>query len=363
MLETNSSLNIQYIEEQSRILRDAFIQTEKHQLRKTEKFLEHLNESVIAELKGFRQDYDQLWQSTVIELETHREKYQREMGMIGERLTLMADELVFQKRMIVVQSVLLLLSLGLVLFARSGKDYMELPLMQQVVTKSQSYLRRGHHLESPPGSPEMTSGRESSPEFRKGLRGLKRLATPGSEVRPGSRESDVSPTYERGVTPSSNGNPGLRFEPPTPEASLNGRSLYERSRSPTLSPDEVDAARFRETRSGPATPSGSRENEPLDWDSSAGDSPVSTREGGSSPVTERSPPLGKKKTVERRPSPLRFSESEAEGVEDEVECGVMQSIEEESYTAPTATARKHASEGSSDDGDTAGDIMTFDMFD
>ncbi|KAH6844471.1 UNC-like C-terminal-domain-containing protein [Alternaria rosae] len=101
-----NTLSLQYIEEQSRALRDAFVKVEKRQLAKTEKFLDHLNSTVMLELKSFRNMYDQLWQSTVIEIESMK-----------ERQHLMADELVWQKRMAVVQSTLLLLCLGLVLFA------------------------------------------------------------------------------------------------------------------------------------------------------------------------------------------------------------------------------------------------------
>jgi hypothetical protein len=252
MLETNSSLNIQYIEEQSRILRDAFIQTEKQQLRKTENFLSHLNDTVMAELKGFRQQYDQLWQSTVIELETHREQYQREMLAISSRLTIMADELVFQKRMIVVQSTLLLLCLGLIIFVRSGSSYMELPLMQQMMNKSHSVLKLS--FDSPPESP---SSRRTSP-----LRNARRLARTSSGTSEGSQGSP---------SPDRHNNPSLRFSPPTPSDA--GRS--ERDKSPSLSPEESHT--LRETRSGPATPSGTRENQQIEWDtplSIANDSPL-----------------------------------------------------------------------------------------
>ncbi|KAF2207120.1 hypothetical protein CERZMDRAFT_26602, partial [Cercospora zeae-maydis SCOH1-5] len=118
-LESNSTLSLQYIEEQSRILREAFSKVEKRQVATTNKFLSHLNETVMAELHGFRQAYDQLWQSTVIELENQRETHQREMLALSSRLTMVADELVWQKRMGIVQSALLLMCLALVLFGRS----------------------------------------------------------------------------------------------------------------------------------------------------------------------------------------------------------------------------------------------------
>ncbi|EMF12137.1 Sad1_UNC-domain-containing protein, partial [Sphaerulina musiva SO2202] len=118
-LESNSTLSLQYIEEQSRILREAFSKVEKRQVSTTSRFLTQLNETVMVELQGFRQAYDQLWQSTVIELEGQRETYQREMLALSSRLTMVADELVWQKRVGIVQSTLLLMCLVLVLFGRS----------------------------------------------------------------------------------------------------------------------------------------------------------------------------------------------------------------------------------------------------
>ncbi len=53
LLETNATLSLQYIEEQSQILRDAFSKVEKRQLAKTHAFLEDLNATVFAELRGF----------------------------------------------------------------------------------------------------------------------------------------------------------------------------------------------------------------------------------------------------------------------------------------------------------------------
>jgi hypothetical protein len=150
LLETNATLSLRYIEEQSKMLRDAFSKVDKKQMQKTNTFLEYLNGTVLGELKGFRQQYDQLWQSTVLELETQREQSQREVLAISARLSLLADELVFQKRMSIVQSMLLLLCLGLVLFSRSSQ--LELPLLQTVMAKSAIALP----FESPPTSPPDT---------------------------------------------------------------------------------------------------------------------------------------------------------------------------------------------------------------
>lgn len=153
-LESNSTLSLQYIEEQSRILREAFSKVEKRQVSTTSKFLAQLNETVMGELHGFRQAYDQLWQSTVIELEGQRETYQREMLALSSRLTMVADELVWQKRMGIVQSTLLLMCLALVLFGRSSNGALEMPLMQQLLNKSTTALSG---WDSPPNSPSPDS--------------------------------------------------------------------------------------------------------------------------------------------------------------------------------------------------------------
>lgn len=205
-LESNSTLSLQYIEEQSRILRDAFSKVEKRQVGSTSKFLSQLNETVMTELHGFRQAYDQLWQSTVIELEGQRETYQREMLALSARLTMVADELVWQKRMGIVQSTLLLLCLALVLFGRSSNGYIEMPLMQQMMNRSTAALRAG--WESPPNSPSPDS-RSPVSLFR---RKLWRSSTEPAGETGNLTDSEVS------RPPSKDGPPNVLVEPPSPSS-------------------------------------------------------------------------------------------------------------------------------------------------
>ncbi|OIW33936.1 hypothetical protein CONLIGDRAFT_570742, partial [Coniochaeta ligniaria NRRL 30616] len=117
-LETNTSLSLQYIEEQSRFLQEALQKMEKRQISRVDAFLDSLNKTVFAELRNVRAQYDQIWQSTVIALESQRDQSQRETVALSERLSLLADEVVFQKRMAILQSVLLLAALVLVIFSR-----------------------------------------------------------------------------------------------------------------------------------------------------------------------------------------------------------------------------------------------------
>ncbi|KAK4188699.1 UNC-like C-terminal-domain-containing protein [Podospora australis] len=119
-LESNTSLSLQYIEEQSRFLRDVLQKIERKQVTRVDSFLTSLNDTVLSELRNVRTQYDQIWQSTVIALETQRDQSQREIVALTTRLNVLADEVVFQKRMAIFQSILLLSCLVLVIFSSRG---------------------------------------------------------------------------------------------------------------------------------------------------------------------------------------------------------------------------------------------------
>jgi hypothetical protein len=120
LLESNTSLSLQYIEDQSRFLQEALLKMERKQIARVHGFLDTLNNTVLSELRSVRNQYDQIWQSTVIALETQRDQSQREIVALSDRLSLLADEVVFQKRMAILQSALLLACLALVIFSRVG---------------------------------------------------------------------------------------------------------------------------------------------------------------------------------------------------------------------------------------------------
>ncbi|KAL2873479.1 hypothetical protein SGCOL_011380 [Colletotrichum sp. CLE4] len=118
-LESNVSLSLRYIEDQSRYLQEIQKLAERKQLSRIDIFLDSLNKTVLSELRTVRQQYDQIWQSTVIALESQREQSQRETVALSSRLNILADEVVFQKRMAIVQAILLLSCLILVIFSRA----------------------------------------------------------------------------------------------------------------------------------------------------------------------------------------------------------------------------------------------------
>jgi len=207
LLESNSTLSLQYIEEQSRILRDAFAKVEKRQLAKTSTFLYTLNTTVLDEMRDFRNQYDHLWRSTVLELSSQRAQSQQEIVALGSRLTILADEVVFQKRIAILQFLLILVCLGLVLFSRSSSPisaYLELPpVIQHAFNKSSSGpSRHAADFDTPPASPSSTR-----PPSRYGFW--------GRDTRSHGRgPSDISGiSNDEGRT-----SPDIEYSPPTPRS-------------------------------------------------------------------------------------------------------------------------------------------------
>jgi hypothetical protein len=226
-----------------------------------------------------RIQYDQIWQSTVLELESQRERVDSELLAVSSRLTLLADEIIFQKRLSIVQSLLLLLCLVFVIFSRSSaatSSYLELPLIQNILARSQSTLRMP--FESPPASP-ISSRPNSSSYNRRPLS----FTNYHRHQRSDSSYDDTNP-HQREEEPRS---PLIDLSPPTPtetETGISGpspeRQLGKERRPSTpsnhnTSPTPEDSFGSRGlppqpntgTQSSPATPSGTRRprKNPLSW--------------------------------------------------------------------------------------------------
>ncbi|UNI19709.1 hypothetical protein JDV02_005876 [Purpureocillium takamizusanense] len=117
-VEANLTLSLKYVEEQSRHVQDALQRGEQKQHGKVTGFLDKLNQTVLAELHNIREQYDQIWQSTVLALESQAQRSEQDMMALSTRLNVLADEVVFQKRMAIVQAIILLSCLFLVIFSR-----------------------------------------------------------------------------------------------------------------------------------------------------------------------------------------------------------------------------------------------------
>lgn len=103
-----------------------------------------------------RDKYDQLWQSTVLALESQRSHSEREMLAISTRLSFLADEVVFQKRMYQLNTLLLVVTICVVIFGRN--DRLAMPLGRHLRTHSSMRI-----FESPPTSPQPVTTNPADP--------------------------------------------------------------------------------------------------------------------------------------------------------------------------------------------------------
>lgn len=239
ILESNSTLSLQYIESQSRFLQEALAKLERRQIAKVDLFLDKLNNTVLGELREVRILYDHIWQSTVIALESQREQTENEIVALSTRVGVLADEVVFQKRMAIVQSVLLLGCLVLVIFSRGfAGSAVEAYYPSQFLTSPsriatpippstpKARLQRtrtnmgpsGDH-NSPNTTPAMSRIRSLSNRLRVDDDDRSPIRTAETQVRVGSKRTD-SGTRVRPPTPKRalSDPPGIDFQPPTPSS-------------------------------------------------------------------------------------------------------------------------------------------------
>lgn len=268
MLESNSTLSLLYIEEQSRILRDAFNKVEKRQLSKTSNFLENLNVTVLTELKEFREQYDHVWKSVAFQFEHQRMQYHQEVHSLSAQLGVLADELVFQKRVTVIQSIMVMCCFALVLFSRgSVSNYMEFPRVQRMVARSYSLRSSSPIYASPSASPGSTRPTSSYRES-------------------GGHQRNVSDTSSSHESPNS---PDVAYIPPTPTSDVE-RELGDDKADcdQPLSPDSLPlptlgAPQYR-SRSTPPVLNGHTTD--LDLDGEEDDEVLSSEVQASTPSDE-----------------------------------------------------------------------------
>ncbi|KAH8683272.1 UNC-like C-terminal-domain-containing protein [Tricladium varicosporioides] len=300
LLETNSTLSLKYIEEQSKILREAFSKVEKKQLAKTTSFIETLNNTVLAELRGFRQQYDEIWQSTVISLESQREESQKEILAISARLNILADEVVFQKRMSIVQSILLLLCLVLVIFSRvSAAGQPDTPNVHNTV--------RGLSPEtpllspSPPGSPEFHRTR-SLRENERWLEPSHQRSQSGDSGVSRSRSSSYSRSENNLTPPSGSEEPTIRIN----------EDLLELRPDHLEPPSTSNSKKSKRRRSGSSTWKESTSPSSTIQSSPSRRTPKKRKSSGLRQAQQPSPPPSRADDSTRESTPLRIQRSWSE---------------------------------------------------
>lgn len=124
LLESNATLSLQYVEEQSKVLRDLLYKIEKKQNSKIDDFLFHFNATVLQQLVMFSQQREQKLNRAILELDLQKSLTDKNMAAISQRFAMLADDLVFQKRMTMFQGLILLVVLLFVALTRgTGPEF------------------------------------------------------------------------------------------------------------------------------------------------------------------------------------------------------------------------------------------------
>ncbi|ANB14045.1 Slp1p [Sugiyamaella lignohabitans] len=119
LLESNTTLSLQYVEMQSQSLRELLVKIEKRQSTRIENFFEEFNRTVTEQIRSFQFQYSRLLLSTVDEMEAQRHRTEEDVLSLSTRLSLIADELVYQKKLSIAQAVILLVVLIFVIATRT----------------------------------------------------------------------------------------------------------------------------------------------------------------------------------------------------------------------------------------------------
>ncbi|EMR08606.1 hypothetical protein PNEG_03082 [Pneumocystis murina B123] len=106
-LEMNTSLYLQYIEQQSKMLKNTFIKMEKMQDNKIDFVIQTLNSTVFSRLNILKHQYEELWQNILSKIEYERNKSKKDVDMVASKLEYLSNEILIQRWIIVFQFLIL----------------------------------------------------------------------------------------------------------------------------------------------------------------------------------------------------------------------------------------------------------------
>ncbi|ORY01947.1 hypothetical protein K493DRAFT_405422, partial [Basidiobolus meristosporus CBS 931.73] len=108
VLEQNVTLSYKYLEEQSRVINEIFSKIEHSQKRQIWSALNNLNETALAQLNILRNTYEFVWQTSIHEMKAYRDHTNKQIYELSRKVHILADEVLFEKRLGIAQLFLLL---------------------------------------------------------------------------------------------------------------------------------------------------------------------------------------------------------------------------------------------------------------
>ncbi|KTW26807.1 uncharacterized protein T551_03269 [Pneumocystis jirovecii RU7] len=106
-LEINTTLYLQYIEQQSKILRSIFVKMEKEHDDKIDFIIRTLNSTLFSRLDIFKHQYEELWQIITTEIEYQRTRLKNDINIVTFKMEYLSNEILIQRWVIIFQFLVL----------------------------------------------------------------------------------------------------------------------------------------------------------------------------------------------------------------------------------------------------------------
>jgi hypothetical protein len=117
-LENNMTSSVRYIHDESQRLADTMDSVETALLQRLHAMALEVNATLHTDLRKLYLDFRDTYNLMAVALESQNERSEREIVAIGTRLNLLADEVIFQRRMAITQAFILLSCLVLIIFMK-----------------------------------------------------------------------------------------------------------------------------------------------------------------------------------------------------------------------------------------------------
>ncbi|KAM3589652.1 hypothetical protein VKS41_000510 [Umbelopsis sp. WA50703] len=171
-LEQNATLSQRYLDEQNRMLNEVFETMEEKHGEQLLQLVGQLNSTAILRIDTMKRRYERLFRMTARELEMTKNETAKELQELTSKLHIMADQVVFEKRLSLIQLILLI---SLFLFTAANKGTLS-ALSPIVAAQAEERQRRQSlsHASHHPSNPTIEKSEDvpdspNSPQFSPNL--------------------------------------------------------------------------------------------------------------------------------------------------------------------------------------------------
>lgn len=138
LLESNASLSLLYVEEQSKLLSDAFTKLEKRHAFKFETLIQKLNHTVTAQVSFLEAALNNIKQESKLLFDSRDGWTSSVLATVGEENRLLSRELSFQRKIVVIDTLLILALLAYVIITREFSLNEEPAVVERIIPRHTS---------------------------------------------------------------------------------------------------------------------------------------------------------------------------------------------------------------------------------